>query len=200
LADQVQTEIDNPNGYRGAMLHMGVAEQGKIYAVDGDHQTALLYYRRAMHMTIQDGDEEWFFRHYLECMIETLEVLESYSEVLEYCDKAIALYATKPPEDPISIRDLAHIHQRRGIILLKTGDNENAKSDLRESIRLTKAQGQKMPLADRVLRWLDSGLKVDKSRILAEQKRELYFTVRRDNVDPKRAVKLPAGMLSIRKL
>ena len=179
------------------MLHMGVAEQGKLHAVDGDHATALLYYRRAMHMTMQDGDEEWFFRHYLDCMIESLELTGSFPEVMEYCDKAIALYGDNDPDDPLSVRDLAHLHQRRGIILTKMGELDAAKLALTEAMRLVRSQRQSLPLADRVLRWLSSGLQIDQRRLMDEQIRTIYFTVRHDNVDPERAVKLPPEMLSV---
>lgn len=191
-------EINNPQGFTGPMLHMGIAEQGKIHAVEGDHATALLYYRRAMHMTVEAKDEEWFFRHYLECSIESLELTESYDEVLAYCDKAIELYEGHPPEDPISIRDLAHIHQRKGIVLVKKGDREAAKEPLREAVRLAHDADQTIPLAERVLRWVESGLGIDNRRLLAEQKREKYFTVRSDNIDRERAVKLPDELLAIR--
>ena len=39
-----------------AALHMGIAEQGKVHALRGDHAVALLYYRHAIHMTVQTHD------------------------------------------------------------------------------------------------------------------------------------------------
>jgi len=190
-------EIDNPNGFSGPMLHLGIAEQGKLHAVAGDHQLALMYYRRAMQMTVENGDEEWFFRHYLECVIESLELMGEYDDVLEYCDKAIGLYADSHPTDDLSIRDLAHIHQRKAVILIKKDQMPAAIESLRTSVGLARDASQSIPLAERLLRWAESGFKLDTARILAEQKRERYFTVREDNIDPNRAVRLPPQMLSI---
>ena len=54
---------------------------------------------------------------------------------------------------------------------------------------------QKLPLGSQLLRWTQSGLRVDERRILAEQKRHDYFGVREEAVEPERAVKLPKEML-----
>ena len=100
---------------------MGIAEQGKVHALRGDHAVALLYYRHAIHMTVQTHDSEIFFRHYLECVMESLEQTGSYPEVLAYCAKAIEFYAQNPPPNPLAQRDLAHIYERQGVVLLKSG-------------------------------------------------------------------------------
>ncbi len=189
--------MENPEGFTGPMLHMGIAEQGKLHAVDGDHKLALQYYRRAMHMAVSAEDSEFFFRHYLECVMESLEHLGSFEDVLIYCEKALELYAKKPPEDPVSVRDLAHVHQRKAVALIKSGDVEAAAEPLREAVRLVREADQTIPLAEALLRWVDAGYRIDPARVLAEQKRHGYFSVRRDTVDASRAVKLPPEMLAV---
>ena len=55
---------DSDKFQEGLKLHMGIAEQGKVYAVEGDHKLTLLYYRAAMNMSMQAKDPELFFRVY----------------------------------------------------------------------------------------------------------------------------------------
>ncbi|MCP4699105.1 MAG: peptidylprolyl isomerase [Gammaproteobacteria bacterium] len=187
---------------KGMKLHLGIAEQGKLYALEGNHQMALMYYRYAMHLAVQAKDPEIFFRHYLECVIETLEQTESYSEVLEYCDKAIAHYASleeeQGPLDDLARRDLAHIHQRKGVVLLKSGRKEEARVPFRQALELLKTLKQELPLSKTLLRWLESGLHIEPRRILVEQERSKYFSIRADTVNPERAIKLPNEQILMR--
>src|SRR5215212_2230092 len=83
-----------PQGHR---LHLGIAEQGKVHALKGDHGSALTHYREAIRMAVSSGAPEVFFRHYMECTLESLERMGSLREVLEYCDRAIAHYAELMP-------------------------------------------------------------------------------------------------------
>jgi tetratricopeptide (TPR) repeat protein len=175
----------------GLRLHMGIAEQGKVYALQGNHSMALKYYRYAMHMTVQAGDPEVFFRHYLECVIESLEHTGSLSEVLAYCEKAIHFYEEHPPPNPLAVRDLASLHERRGIVLLKLQDGDGARLALRSALDIARKAGQTMPLSATLSRWVESGMHVDAPRLLAEQRRAGYFSVRSDTVNAKRAIKLP---------
>lgn len=177
---------------KGIALHMGVAEQGKVHALAGEHETALLYYRKAMQMTVEAEDPEVFFRHYLECVVESLEQVEAWDEVLEYCDKAIALYAERTVEDDLHRRDLAHLHQRRGIVLLKAGRRDEAKEALAMA---SPRDGPSMPLAETLRRWLEMGLQMDVGRVVEEQRRAGYYAVREESVDRRRAIVLPAGVL-----
>lgn len=177
-------------GPRGMQLHLGIAEQGKLYALAGDHARALHYYRTAIQLTVQAGAPEIFFRHYLECVMESLEQTGALAEVLAYCDKAIALYAERPPANPLATADLASIHQRRGAVLLKMGKLAEARAALRNALAVTNEIGRALLLAQTLLRWIDAGYHIDPARVLAEQRRTEYFSVRRDTVDAQRAVLL----------
>lgn len=172
-------------------LHVGIAEQGKLYALGGDHVKALTYYRQAIHMAVQAGEPEVFFRHYLECVMESLERMGSYEEVLAYCDKAIELYRANPPADELADWDLAHIHQRRGAVLLKRGEGEAARAAFDSALECAKRSGRLLPLAETLRGWIDNGLHIEPERVQMEQDRRQYFSVRRDAVDASRAVKLP---------
>ena len=118
----------------GARLHMGIAEQGKVYALAGKHALALQYYRHAIHMAVQAGDPEIFFRHYLECVMESLEQMGAHVEVLAYCEKAVAFYGEHPPTNLLEQRDLAHVYERQGAVLLKSGDKEGAAAAFEQAL------------------------------------------------------------------
>jgi len=175
----------------GSQLHLGVAEQGKLHALAGEHRLALLYYREAMRMCMADKAPEVLFRHYLECSIESLELTESYPEVVDYCDRALALYAETPPPNEIARRDLAAIHERRGLVLAKMGRKEAAREALEKAKGEAGQIGVKLPIADTVSRWIASGLHIQPARVTAEQKRHGFFLIREDTVEPGRAIRLP---------
>lgn len=179
----------------GAKLHMGIAEQGKVYSLAGKHALALTYYRQAMHMAVRAQDPEVFFRHYLECIMESLEHMGAYPEVLEYCAKAIEFYAEHPPPNPLALQDLAHVYERQGAVLLKQGEKDKAAQAFEQGVALLKGTGPTPPLIQTLLRWIKTGMHIDPHRVLAEQKRTRYFSVRSDTVDPKRTVKLPDEQL-----
>jgi tetratricopeptide (TPR) repeat protein len=179
----------------GAKLHMGIAEQGKVYALAGKHELALMYYRHAIHMTVQAQDPEIFFRHYLECVLESLEQMGAYAEVLAYCDKAIEFFAQNPPSNLLAQCDLAHVYERQGVVLLKTGEKAKAIQAFEQALQVLDGSGQTLPLIQLLLRWLKAGLHIDANRILAEQRRAHYFSVRSDTVDASRAIKLPDEQL-----
>ena len=190
----IEPETSDDDLPSGALLHMGLAEQGKIYALGGNYSLALAYYRKAMHMSVEAGDPEVFFRHYLECLIEALEHMGSYEEVLAYCEKAIAIYSERPPFDDLTRRDLAHLYQRRAVVLLKSGDKAGAREAFEEATLVVRGTGQRLPLTEALLRWVQMAMHVDARRITAEQVRHHYFSVREGTIDRSRAVKLPAAL------
>jgi tetratricopeptide (TPR) repeat protein len=176
-------------------LHLGIAEQGKLYALEGDHPRALFYYRWAMQMAVAAGDPEVFFRHYLECVVESLERMSAFAEVVDYCEKAIELHRKNPEPDPVALRDLAHLHQRLGIVRLKGGDRDGARESLRAALAVLAGSGQALPLAASLLRWVELGLHLDRSRIEAELEKARYFSVREEAVDRECAIRLPEAVL-----
>lgn len=182
-------------------VHLGIAEQGKLYALEGKHELALAYYREAIRLTVQAGEPEIVFRHYLECVLESLELMGSYHEVLDYCDKAIDLLTSREASAQTEA-ELAHVYQRRGAVQLKSGNREAAVESFRKAVQFGGTQGLALPLAQALLGWVERGLQVDTRRVLAEQQRAHYFNVRHDTVDRTRAVKLPnepliLGMTSV---
>lgn len=171
-------------------LHMGIATRGKLYALEGNHARALQYYRIAIRLAVEAKEPEIFFRHYLDCVMESLEITGAYDEVLAYCDKAVELYADSPPPNQLATMDLASIHLRRGCVLLRRKEAQAARAAMKLAVETARSAGGRLGLAETISRWLDAGYTVDQARLLAEQRRGGYFSVQRDKVDPSRAIEL----------
>jgi tetratricopeptide (TPR) repeat protein len=165
-----------------AIAHLQIAESGKLAALRGDHRTALGHYREAIRLAVGSGAPEVFFRHYLEATLESLELSEAYDDVLAYCDRAIEHYAANPPAHVLAELDLASIHQRRGVVLLKRSEVAPARAALEQAVAGAARIGVRFELAERVLDWIRRGLAVTVPRLLAEQRRLHYFSVRPDTV------------------
>jgi len=162
--------------------HVALAEGGKVLALKGDHVGALQKYREAMHLAVATKAPEVFFRHYLEAALESLELMKDFDSVLQYCDKAIQHYATRPPEHELATLDLASVHQRRAVILLKLGRTAEAHAGFVEALRLATQINANLELSKVLRAWLDRGLTVTPERVLAEQRRLRYFSVRADSL------------------
>jgi tetratricopeptide (TPR) repeat protein len=175
----------------GARLHLGIAEQGKLYALEGDYAGALFYYRKAMQMSVEAGHPEVFFRHYLECVMESLEHMGAYPEIIEYCEKALGIYSETPPESEVALRDQAHIYQKLGVVCMKSGDSEGARRAFGQALAVLAGTEQTLPLTKTLLGWIERNMHFDPRRVVDEQEMVGYFTVRRDRVEPANAVKLP---------
>jgi len=186
------SETARPQGHR---FHLGIAEQGKLHALKGEHAPALECYREAIRLAVSSGAPEVFFRHYMECTLESLERMGSYPEVLAYTDRALAHYATITPaseEQRALIRsDLISIHQRRGAVLLKQGQTDEARAALEKALALAREACMPLPLAELLVGWIRRSFHVDAHRILMEQEAKRYFSVRPDTVDKSLAIPLP---------
>lgn len=172
-------------------VHVGVAEQGKIYALSGDTPRALHHYREAIRMAVEQKAPEVYFRHYTQCVLEILEHSAAYPEVLEFCQRAERHYHEHPPDNPLARRDLASILERRGVVLVKMGQAVAAQEALRAALQIAREDGFDLPLANTVGQWLRSGLHIDPRRVKQEQERRGYYVVRRGNVSPSLAIRLP---------
>lgn len=177
---------------RANAMHAGIAEQGKVHALRGEHDEALRHYREAMRLAVEDGAPEVCFRHYTQCVLESLELLGAWEEILAFCERAEDHYADNPPPNPLAQLDLASIRERRAVVLLHQGHVDRALPVLEQA--LEQLPPAALPLARTLHRWLRSGLRVDPRRLRQEQERHRYFVVRREGVDPRRAIALPPGV------
>ncbi|MEE4301007.1 MAG: hypothetical protein V2J24_16320 [Pseudomonadales bacterium] len=172
-------------------LHLGVAEAGKVHALAHRHDEALRHYREALRVAVSAGAPEVFFRHYTQCVLESLELMGEHEEVIRFCEAADAHYEQVGHAVPLQRRDHAALLERLGANRLKAGDAEGAGEALRRAVELAGSGAQ--PLAEQLLGWLARHLEAGTERITAAQRRSGYFTVRPDQVDPDRARPLEAG-------
>lgn len=173
--------------------HLGVAEAGKCCALKGDHVEALRHYREAIRLAVSARAPEVFFRHYSQCVLESLELTGSYQEVLEYCEKADEYYQALRQEPgnqrQVHARDHASILERQGLIHAKLGDRQAAFKSLEKARRI--AGQNTLSLTEQVIGWLQRGLHPDPARLTDAQRKHHYFSVRADQVDARRAHPLP---------
>jgi tetratricopeptide (TPR) repeat protein len=178
--------------------HLAIAEAGKRAALLGDHKIALRHYREAMRQAVSSGAPEVFFRHYLEATMESLELMGAFDGVVEYCQRAIEHYRLNPPTHELAWFDLASIHQRYAAVLLKQGLVPLARAELELAIAAATRAPARLPLAERLLDWLQRGNFVSATRVLGEQRRYLYFSIRPDTVakDPRALAKDPKNLMT----
>ncbi len=174
------------------VLCLGVAEQGKLYALQGRHGEALRHYREALRLAISCQDSELFFHHCTQCIMESLELSGAHETVADYCIRAEDHFATIDIDDPLVNRQRGANLERLAVARLQMGDVEEAKDLLALAIE-TGGKGT-LPLSEALLGWLRRGLSVGDARLRSAQHQHRYFVVRKDLVDPAIAVELPQGV------
>lgn len=166
-------------------VHLSIAETGKLFALKGQHNEALRHYREALRLAVSSKAPEVFFRHYTQCVLESLELTDAYAELIQFCTDADAHYLSLNLSSSLHNRDHASVIERLGLVLLKSGKKDAARRTLQRARDL--AEDGVLPVTDEVLGWLERGFTVDTARILQSQRRHHYFVVRKDQVDRKRA-------------
>lgn len=170
-------------------LHLGIAEKGKLYAVEGNHQEALRHYKEAIKMTENQPNGSVFFQHYMQCVMESLEQMGAHSEVMGYCEKFLAMLDEQNLEPSLEKKYRADVLQRWAIQYLLLGEKEEAK-ELLCVIQTLVGRGT-LKLADELLGWLQRGYTVGVKQIQELQKKYQYFIVSRDKLRPDLAISLP---------
>jgi len=175
-------------------LHIRIAEQGKLFSLDGNYGEALRHYKEAMRMVQQQEESDIFFQHYSQCTMETLELSESYDEVISFCEKYINFLDNKE-DNAITKKHKAFVLQRQAVQHLLKGENEEAGQLLTVAQQLI-GKG-KQPLSDELLSWVQRGYTVKKDQIQKLQQKHQYFIVRKDQVNEKLAMPLPENLKQI---
>ncbi len=174
-----------------------LAEQGKLHAVEGDHRTALLYYRAALKLTEgEDNRSRLLSRYYAELALESLERTGEIASILAYCQKALDHYDANPPAGPLAKKDRASVLERQGVARFKTGDSDGARESLAAALEIGREEGFSLPVAATLHRWMQGGLHIDPSRLEALLQQHGYYSVNRQTIDPARARPLPKEILS----
>ncbi len=173
------------------LQHLGIAEAGKLHALAHRHVEALRHYREALRIATASRAPAVFARHYTQCVLESLELIGSYSEVIRVCEEVDAHYTREGHALRLHRHDHAAHLERLGLARLKAGETAAGAQALQRAVALAGAGG--LPLAEEVLGWVERRLTVSAARITVAQRARRYFTVRRDQVDVGRAVPLPSA-------
>jgi tetratricopeptide (TPR) repeat protein len=184
-------------------LCLGLAEQGKIYALARNHADALRHYREALRMArgfagggvagqgIAGGDV--FFLYVTQCIMESLELSGALPELADYCAQLEAHFAALPPhliaKDPAIARIRMGNVERHGLALLQMGEEAEAAAMLGRALAL--AAPADLPVAKRVKQWLDRRFQVDVKQLRKLQSAHGYFMVRADSLRADIAVRIP---------
>jgi tetratricopeptide (TPR) repeat protein len=177
---------------RGHALHIGIAESGKMRALEGDHLDALRHYREALRLAQSAGAPEVFFRHYTQCVLESLERTGAHDEVLDFCRNALSHFEALDAPLALHQRDHAAMLERFALNLIKAGRDTEARAPMEQAVTL--AATSDLPVTRTVLDWVRRGMRVDPRRVAQLQDKHGYFSVTRDRVEPKRAIALPDGI------
>lgn len=173
-------------------LHLGIAERGKLYALEGNHKEALRHYREAIRQTVQQKSPDVFFQHYTQCVMESLELSGAYGEVIDYCQKMQHFLQQQDDTNPMVAKGIASALEKEAIQWLLKEEATQALPLLQQA-RKRGGRGQ-LPLTEQLLSWVQRGYRVDPRQVKDAQKRHQYFIVRRDKVDPARAINLPKAV------
>lgn len=177
---------------RGHALHIGIAEAGKLRALAGDHADALRHYREALRLAQAARAPDVFFRHYTQCVMESLEQTGAHAEVIAFCEHALAHYDAQRAPLAVHQRDKASLLERLALNRIKAGHGDDARAALDTAIEMAAAGN--LPVARTVRDWLRRGMRPDPRRIAELQSRHGYYGVTEDRVEPDRAIALPDRM------
>lgn len=171
------------------LLHQSFTEQGKLYFLEGKFDLALKYFRYSLELAVQTDSPEFLIRHYLECLLEALEMTGNYQAVLAYCNRFISL--VEPEEFNTEKRIyLAQIFQKKGIVLMKSGKNTEGQNYLDRALKLAETDRFPLPLSENILFLLNSGIVPTNKRIIEEQKQTSYFFINTENVNKEIALQI----------
>ena len=189
--------IPAPNGPEPAVaptqsvhiLHLSLAEHGKLCLLRRDFAEALRHFREAIRLCVSARAPEVFFRHYTQCVLETLEKAGDYAQVADYCRKADAHYAAAGLTTALHRKDHGAILERLGIMEMRQGQPREAAATLARAV--TRAGAGVLPLAEQLAGWLRRGLATPGDRLMQLQIRHGYYSVRGDTVNAAIARELP---------
>ena len=173
------------------LLHLGIAEKGKMFALQGNHKEALRHYKEAIKMTQGQEKGDIFFQLYMQYTLESLELMGAYDEVLSYCETLLSFLEGKDNNE-IIIKYKAETWQRMAIQYIYKEDHESAK----EYLMFVKKEtgGPKLPIAERVLDWINRRYNITKKQLTDLQKEHKYFIVTKENINEELAIELPQAI------
>lgn len=173
-------------------LHLRLVEQGKLYFLEGNYKEALRHYREGLMLCQKEPGADIFFQHYSQCIMEALELSGAYDEVISYCEKTRDFLEDQLENSEHARMYYAALLQREGIQYIKKEDKAMALELMKEAKELS--VGTIPPLTASLLNWLQRGFTISAKQLLDTQHLHMYFTVRKETVNPAIAMKLPEMM------
>lgn len=170
-------------------MHLRIAEKGKLYALEGKHQQALRHYKEAIKMTENQENGSLFFQHYMQCVMESLELMGAHKEVMSYCEKFLALLDEQNLNEELKLRYKADVLLRWSIQHLLIDEPKEAQSLLMQVQKEIGKGG--MRFVDELLTWLQRGYNIGQKQLRDAQKKHHYFIVSKEKVRPEIAMELP---------
>jgi hypothetical protein len=175
--------VTRPDVHR---LHADVAEAGKRLALKGRHPEALTKYREALRLAHGVRAPQIFARHYLHCVLESLEKMGAHDQAATLAGEAASSAAQETGDIELSLfqeRDRACLLERQGVNLLKAGDVPAARASLVAALALD----EHLPLSRRLLAWTERGLSVGAAQLAQAQRTDGYWAVRPETVNSARS-------------
>ncbi|KQZ22032.1 MULTISPECIES: hypothetical protein [Caulobacter] len=167
-------------------LHASIAEAGKVLALKGRHPEALAKYREALRLAQGVRAPQIFARHYLHCVLESLERMGAHGQAATLAGEAASSAANETGDlEPSAFqqRDRACLLERQGVNLLKAGETTAARASLEAALALDDG----LPLTRRLLGWTERGLSVSAAQLAQAQRTHGYWVVRSETVNSARA-------------
>jgi len=183
------------------IIHLSIAEHGKLCLIKGDVQEALRHFREAIKLSVSAKAPEIFFRHYTHCVLEALEKSGNFDEVEDYCRRADTHYQSLELDSALIRKDHGSTIERLALMLLLKKDSDLAQAEFERAVEI--AGEGRLPLAEAMLGWLRRGLAITAERVRQMQNRHEYFQIIKANVNeaiaralpPEAAANSPAVML-----
>lgn len=173
------------------LLHLGLAEQGKLHALKHEHEEALKHYREAIKIAVSLKAPEVFFRHYTQCVIESLERKGAFDEAIQFYRAADQHYQRQQLNADLYHKDHADILEKLGCTLLKKGETAEAKDAFTKALQM--AGDKQARLSKELLSWIARGYSITTTRLEQLQQKHQYFVVRQGQVNPEIARPLSKG-------
>lgn len=160
--------------------HLCLAEAGKLAVTKSKYTEGLDYLRAALSLSVRLQAPVIFSRHYVDCIIDTLEQANEYEQALRILEQAIEERELHKNQTPIHQLDHAHNLLRCSILLFKLGLEDEATQALHEA--KDSALDNSIPMLDKLVDWRNRGFSIQAHSILDIQKKTNYFLVRRDQL------------------
>jgi tetratricopeptide (TPR) repeat protein len=170
-------------------LHVGIAEQGKIFFVEKNYPAALKHFREALKLSQGQASSDIFFQHYSQCIMEALEMMGAHAEVIDFCEKIIEFLEDKGDDQLVALYR-ASLHERLAVQALFLQEKDEAKAYLLDAQKI--AGKGRLKLTDELLSWMLRGYAIQDKQVKEIQRKHKYFIITPDSIQRGIAQAIPS--------